>query len=407
LRGRAIRLAATGASMSESGGDTKPTTEPGRRRAIVLIPGMKREERFYRRDILISNLETVERHPLIRGEEVSAGGETGLRLTLAPLRGAGGDAVAAPLAAVDVFEAYWGDMIPEQGEQAPWSKLAQGLELVGYWVFSLRSWQAVASSTRNGSFMIAIGLIMGGLTLVAWYLMLAVLVGQAVAPGGVVPDDLKGIPLVSDLVSAFGLVTGWLAAHAWWAVLPFLLAMLQVDALVLLARFTKDYFENREDESGVGLRDRLRRRIVAALESVLVAGYDEVVVVAHSFGTVIATDILADWPHEADLRRLSLVSLGSPIAVLRFRSSWLEGERRELLQPRRLAAWVDYFSPSDWLCGAVTGHRESYGEAMSRKLDFEAPWPQKLSGQTHLCYYRDPRVLEQLVAPLASQPVKI
>ena len=384
--------------MSDSSpGQPAPAMPAAKRRAIVLIPGMMREERFHRRDVLVSNLETVERHPLVRGGEVSAAGECGLRLTLAPLRGGGGPPA---LASLDVFEAYWADMIPEQAEQAPWTKLLQGLELVGYWVFSLGTWKAVATSLRRGSSLIAVGLLMGGLTLVAWYLMLAVLVGQAVAPGGQVPEELAGIPVISELVRAFGLATGWLAGNAWWAVLPFLLAMLKVDALVLLARVVKDYFENREDESGVGLRDRVRRRIAGTLESVLAADYDEVVVLAHSFGTVIATDILADWPHEADLKRLSLVSLGSPIAVLRYRSAWLESERQEVLQTRRLTTWVDFFSPSDWLCSAVTGHRESYGKGMSRRLVFEAPWPQKLSGQTHMLYYRDPRVLEQLAAPL-------
>ncbi len=383
--------------------DNSAGPAPVKRRAIVLIPGMQREERFHRRDILIANLETVERHPLRRGEEVSAGGEKGQRLTLAPLRGPSGAAEAPPFASLDVFEAYWADMIPEQVELPPWSKLMKGLELVGYWVFSLGSWRAVASSLRSGSSMIAIGLIMGGLTLLVWYIMLAVLIGQTVAPGGEVPEQLQGIPLISDMVAVFGEITGWLAANAWWAVLPFLLAMLQVDALVLLARFVKDYFENREDDSGVGLRDRLRRRICGTLDAVLDAGYDEVVLVAHSFGTVIATDILADWPHAADLKRLSLVSMGSPITVLRYRSAWLEGERREMLKPQRLATWVDYFSPSDWLCGAVTGHRECYGEGMSRRLEFEAPWPQKITGRTHLLYYRDPRVLEQLAGPLSVQ----
>jgi hypothetical protein len=380
-------------------GTSDPAAMP-RRRAIVLIPGMMREQRFHRRDLLVSNLETVERYPLTRGEEVLLGGECGLRLALAPLRGPAGSQPAA-LASVDVFEAYWADMIPEQAEQAPWTKLLQGLELVGYWVFSLGTWKAMAASLRRGSSLIAFGLLMGGLTLVAWYLLLAVLVGQAVAPDGVVPEELKGIPVVSDIVHAYGLATGWLAGNAWWAVLPFLLAMLQVDALVLLARFIKDYFENCEDENGVGLRDRVRRRIAGTLESVLAGDYDEVVVVAHSFGTVIATDILADWPHEADLKRLSLVSLGSPITVLRYRSNWLEQERREVLKSRRLAAWIDFFSSSDWLCGAFTGHRESYGEGMSRRLVFEAPWPQRLSGRTHMLYYRDPQVLEQLAAPLA------
>ncbi|WP_420349055.1 hypothetical protein [Pelagibius sp.] len=379
-------------------------TPEAKRRAIVLIPGMKREERFQRRDILANNLETVERFPVTRVGEIMVGGEAGLRFRVDPLRDdpllGDGDAPGGSTSqCVDVFEAYWADMIPEQTELPPWAKLYKGLELVGYWVFSLRTWQAVLSSLTKGSFLVAFGLLIGGATLVVWYLLLAVLVGQAVAPGGSVPQELN-LPVIGDAVGAFGSATGWLASHAWWAVLPFLLTMLQVDAIVLLARFIKDYFENREDEQGVGLRDRLRRRVGTTLEAVLKADYDEVVVMAHSFGTVVATDIFADWPHRADFKRLTYVSLGSPIGVLRFRSAWLEAERETLLNADRLVRWLDFFSPSDWLCGAVTGHRARYGEAMSRRLSFEAPWPQKLSGRTHLEYYRDPRVLESCVAPL-------
>lgn len=363
---------------------------------------MRREPRFSRRAVLVGNLENVERQPLARGSAVTVGGEGGECLIPKPLREGGGPPQPPPLASIDVFEAYWADMIPEQGEQPPWTKLRQGLDLVGYWVFSPGSWRAVGHAMRNGSLLIALGLIMGGLTLVAWYLMLAVLVGQTVAPGGTVPQELAAVPLVSDLVRLFGEGTGWIATHAWWAVLPFLLTMLQADALVLLARFTRDYFENRADESGIGLRDRLRRRVAGVLETVLEADYDEVVIVAHSFGTVIATDILADWPHEADLGRLSLVSLGSPITVLRHRSPWLENEHRALLQSRRPAVWLDFYSPNDWLCGAVPGHREAYGDGLSHRLRFEAPWPQKLSGRTHLLYYRDPHVLEQLATPLPA-----
>jgi len=383
--------------------DLSSNSAPQKRRAIILIPGMKREERFVRRDILINNLETVERHPLSRVGDVVVGGETGLRLAFDVLRGGEAESGSADgaLTNLDVFEAYWADMIPEQTELPPWSKLFNGLELVGYWVFSLRSWRAVISSFSNGSFAIALGLVMGGLTLVLWYLLLAVLVGQAVAPGGVIPEELD-IPVVGEAVGFFGRASGWLATHAWWAVLPFLLTLLQVDAIVLLARFIKDYFENQEDENGVGLRDRLRKRIATTLRTVMAEDYDEVVIVAHSFGTVIATDILADWPHRDDFKRLSLVSLGSPVTVLRYRSSWLEAERGEILKGDRLTSWVDFFAPSDWLCGAFTGHRARYGAAMSRSLSFEAPWPQRLSGRTHLLYYRDPQVLECLAAPRAS-----
>ena len=374
------------------------------RRAIILIPGLRREERFLRRDILVNNLETVERHPLRRVGDVVVDGEPGLRLAYEPLR-RGGDEDDPPRCGtshVDVFEAYWADMIPEQSDMSPWAKLLNGFELVGYWVFSLRSWRAVIGSLRSGSAMIGLGLISGALTLIAWYLLLVVLVGQAVAPGGVVPPALA-FPIIEDFVAAYGRAAGAVATHAWWAFVPFVLTIMQVDAIVLLARFIKDYFENKEDENGVGLRDRLRKRVTGSLRAVLAAGYDEVVVVAHSFGTVVVTDILADWPHRDDFDRLVLVSMGSPIAALRYRSTWLEGERARVLQRDGLTRWIDFFAPSDWLCGAYTGHQGRYGEAMSRRLSFEAPWPQKLAGLTHLSYYRDPQVLDCLVAPGPSK----
>jgi pimeloyl-ACP methyl ester carboxylesterase len=132
---------------------------------------------------------------------------------------------------------------------------------------------------------------------------------------------------------------------------------------------------------------------------VLETGYDEVFVVAHSFGSVLAIDLLADWPHRDDFARLRLVTLGSPIAVLGHRSRWLDAERRQLLQRPELDVWLDFHAPTDWLCTAVPGHADRYRE-LSREIDFEAPLRQMLTGQTHLLYYRSSEVLEALAAPL-------
>ena len=52
----------------------EPTPDEPMRRAIVLVPGIQRVERFVRRDRLVDNLATVERHPLAAGGEVVADG---------------------------------------------------------------------------------------------------------------------------------------------------------------------------------------------------------------------------------------------------------------------------------------------------------------------------------------------
>jgi hypothetical protein len=376
-----------------SGGATDGASD-GRRRAIVLIPGVRREERGFRRDTLINNLETVEAFPVRRAEVVELDGETGARMTALPLR----SGAQPPATDLDVFEAYWADMMPEQAELSPWQKLGHGLDLLAYWLFSWRAWRAFAVSRY-----ITFGLMAGGVLLVLWYVALALLVADTVTKDAALSANVRGSPVLGDLLAMFLAAADMVGHWYWWAAIAFVLSVVRVDALVQLAHFAKDYLENRPDETEVGLRGRMRNRVRATLENVLQAGYDEVVVVAHSFGSVIAVDVLADWPHRDDFARLRLITLGSPIAVLGYRSKWLDAERRQLLARPELQIWVDFHAPTDWLCTAVPGHAARYGE-LSRELDFEAPLRQMLTGQTHLLYYRDPIVLETLAAPSLAPP---
>jgi hypothetical protein len=62
----------------------------------------------------------------------------------------------------------------------------------------------------------------------------------------------------------------------------------------------------------------------------------------------------------------------------------------------RITRWADYYAPTDWLCAAVPGHEGVFKQNQSLELAFEAPLRQRLTGQTHLLYFRDPRVLTEL-----------
>lgn len=357
------------------------------KRAIILIPGLQKVERFDRRDVLLANLQLIESRPLEPGPDVAIDGETGKRLVPSPLRGADGTGPA-----IDVFEAYWADMAVATGELSPWARLWSGFDLLLYWVFSPRTWRAFGRSAT-----IALGLMAGGALLILWYVSLAILVAAALRADPAQTRAITDIPLLQALLDGFFAATGWIEATAPWAIVTLALAAFKADELAAMARFSQDYLENRRNADGTGLRDRVRRRVAATLERVLEEPYREIVVVGHSFGSVIAIDILAGWPHPQDWERLRLVTLGSPAAVLECRSPWLKSECERLLG-RRPEVWIDCYSPSDWLCTAVTGHADVY-PAQSHELVFEGPLLDRLTGRTHLYYYHDARVLEMLASP--------
>jgi len=361
-------------------------------RAVILIPGLEKVERFARRDLLVANLQLLETRPLEPGPGVLIDGEAGKRLTPSPLRG--GEATGP---AIDVFEAYWADMAAGPGELTPWARLWSGFDLLLYWVFSPRTWRAFGRSST-----IALGLMAGGALLVLWYLSLAILVAAALRADPTQTQAIAGIPLLKALLDGFFAATGWIEATAPWAIITLALAAFKADELAAMAQFSKDYLENRRHDAVMGLRDRVRHRVAATVERVLAEPYGEIVLVGHSFGSVIAIDLLAGWPHPGDWPRLRLVTLGSPEAVLECRSHWLAAECRRLLE-RQPAAWVDCFSPSDWLCAAVTGHRQVYPES-SRQLVFEGPRLDRLTGRTHMYYYYDARVLEILADARSLAP---
>lgn len=362
------------------------TSEP-MRRAIVLVPGMQRVERFVRRDRLADNLATVERHPLAVVGTVELAGEIGRRLQPGRLRG-----VEARPVETDVFEAYWGDMVEDPAETGPWGKLRSGFELVAFWVFSPGTWRAFALSRY-----VTIGLLFSGALLILWYVSIALLVASTL--GGMERPEAFNLPVLDRLYDGFLWLAAGIENFAYWALLAFILSAVNADGLAQVGRFTKDYLENRPDEDEVGLRDRLRCRVRATLDAVLAEPYDEVVVAAHSLGSVIALDTLADWPHDADWPRLRLVTLGSPVAVLACRSSWLARERRKLLD-RPPVTWLDFHSNADWLCTSITaGISGSPAAVRSCELPFDAGLLGRLNGSSHQAYYRDQKVLETLATP--------
>lgn len=176
-----------------------------RRRAIVLIPGFRREERFFRRDVLVRNLTVAETVPLERGERIEVAGDPGQRLNAKGLRGRprGPD--------LDVFEAYWADMAQEDAELGPWRKFGNGFELLAYWLLSWRTWGALAVSRY-----ITLGLMLSGLIVVFWYVALVLLVADTVRKDPALSQNIVGLPVLGGLLEVFYGAADAIGQWYWW-----------------------------------------------------------------------------------------------------------------------------------------------------------------------------------------------
>lgn len=352
-------------------------------RAVVLVPGFQRAERFHRRDALVRGLCAIEGPRLRAGDEVTVGGDVGIRLE---------SQSGADPQEVHVFEAYWADMFTEVATPSPWSRLVQGLGLIVYWM-NFRMVRALRIS-RYMTF----GLVGGGLVLVLWYVSTFVLAAQAIGADKTLSPDGTPKWLLDAIVAAGSWIGGWQL----WATVTVLLPFLRADDVARLAAFARRYLENRTGEAESGLRVRVRQRVEASIERILDHGYSEVVVVAHSFGTIVATDLFADREPRPGDPRILLVTWGSPAAVMQCRSKWLRREIQTFAESRTVSRWEDMSSASDWLCAAHPARKASKVAGKGHKLDFEAGWLQRLTGQTHLEYYAHPAALLPLVQPVGA-----
>ena len=362
-------------------------------RAIVLVPGFSREERFLRRDILVRNLLTVEGSSLQLGSPVEIDGERGQGLRRRALPPDSADDMV-------VFEAHWADMANATEDTGPWRKLWQGFELVQYWVLSRAMWGALGEARFA-----TLGLMASGLLLVLWYLSMALLVASALASDPALTEQALQLPIVGSLLAGSLEAARIIGSWKFWALVAFVLGLVDVDALVAKAAFVKAYFENSADETEVGLRDRVRLRVQVTVSTILDHGYEEVLIVGHGFGAAIAVDVLSGMRRREDWQRLTLVTLGAPLGILRRRSKWLAGELDRLMRSQTLRRWVDFHSEQDWLSLPVPGHDEHFEMGASRRVEFEAPLGDRLTTRTHGAYFRYQPILELLAGPMPVDPV--
>ena len=355
--------------------------------ALILIPGLDPAQQDHYRDVLVRNLVTVEE--AVRVLERGDAGVPGERVVSLHVDGLHVEEGSEQATTLHVYEAWWGDLVERPEQHTPARAILEGFQLLAYWLHpSLRP-------AFTQSRFLALSLVLSSLLLLLWYV--GILTAGLAAIGA---DGSLGA--LSEHARAFADTVG---GHAIWVALAGVLALLPVNALVAIAGFTRRYLTNMSRADETGIRDAIRARVQRVLRQTDAQGYDRTVIVAHSFGTVIAADLIAELsPHEG--RQLQVITLGSPARVLAYRSRWMSKTLERAIASPVVTAWHDYYSEQDWMCSAMLEADRPNPLRQSHRLEREAPLADRLTGVTHKAYFRDREVLGGILAVFdkASSP---
>ncbi|MAM12673.1 hypothetical protein [uncultured Tistrella sp.] len=364
--------------------------------ALILVPGYYRKPKNTLRDVLVANLTLSETMPMTE----TASDTDKATLTVTP-----SDTTGLP-ETLDVFEASWSDLIPTPAEERPIGRLFQGLSLLIYWLGYPRMWLAIF----RYSFYIAVGYLASAAMLVLWLISLIAIVAQATGADttttAVTADGSDAMVWLGQHVQT---AAAWLVAKlppTWAATLTILIPLLPVMTVADLAAFTRAYLRDAAADGITGLRARLRMRVQTSLANALAAGsYDRVIVVGHSFGSLIVADLIAGWYRAADLEKISVVTIGSPGAVLAFRSDWLDQEIAAAVERRPGHGWTDIHADRDLLSAGlvpVDSPAVEAGDIARFVVDLPGGLMDRIDGTIHFTYFRDERVLRTMLGQGAA-----
>ncbi len=99
----------------------------------------------------------------------------------------------------------------------------------------------------------------------------------------------------------------------------------------------------------------IRERIKKTLKDILVARRDdEIFLVSHSMGTIVAYDVLREIGRSQDLKGLTVehfVTMGSPLGLTPVKGNIIESHNRKLRTPSCITrSWLNFSDPEDFVC---------------------------------------------------------
>ncbi len=434
-----------------------------KKRAIILVPGFSKRVKYAAREQLIEALDhhTDGYQLTVSGSAAADANEmVNIKVT------SRSDTYEAD---IDVYEAYWGDLIPDWSLESPWQRFKRGLTLILYWATGGLI-HAVLDRRQMPSRTI-FGLIGFAFMLLLWYLtVINVLALAILGQDNTVPEWLQTAlnwapseyaqarlaltgaetalaeagdtataamkEAVSDAAATletFGFfapighaILSFFAGLKDYSIYIFVIGLFglgRLEGAANISSFLRVYL--RDDaigENKIGVRAHTRRRVIDVLNKVYdpQRAYDEVHVVAHSLGGVIAVDALAECGR--DLKRTTLHTWGAMLGLLSQQDEIIEMEIAKVYQSDvKMNNWLDFVFTADLLGSPRPQPRVFENGQLERNADGKLtkrlhdqifpptsspPMPKRHFWDTtvHASYYRCETVMLALVGPEEALP---
>ncbi len=393
------------------------------KRAIILVPGFAKREQLSARDQLVASLD-----------HYSEGYETVVHEGAGVISGFNAATVQAKARKSDyavelhVYEAYWGDLVPDWSQEMPVSRFLRGTKLIVYWAFG-GLWKSLLR--RELPSRTAISLIIASLILLFWYFTVISLVFAAVSENAsaIPPFVLDFLNWCKTVLESMGLdPIAWamrFQTFLTWTPILFIIGFLTVgrmESLANAADYLKGYLRDDPFDGGlIGPQAKSRKRVVDALDYVYdcvdqdgTSTYDQVYVVAHSLGGSIAVDALSEYGTR--LKTTTLFTWGSAMGALVQQEPLVEQEIAKFYcSEPRIKNWVDVVLNSDMLASRVPIPKKPDERNRLKPCTpifpdpVVPPFPQGFGfrfGEIHNSYYRSEIAIQMLIAPSEELPVR-
>jgi hypothetical protein len=173
---------------------------------------------------------------------------------------------------------------------------------------------------------------------------------------------------------------------------------LSINLVTDFAEFLSNYLKNESMKGRPPLRALLRNRVKQAVDNVLSANsYDRYTILSHSVAGLIATDFLGDYRDQQD-RQFRFITWGSALETSVTSADWMQSEIKKCLDNPHVERWDDFYSDQDWFCSPVpVTSDQTQTKLTSKPVSFRVSLLKQLSGESHMEYFFDPKVLRHLV----------
>ena len=334
---------------------------------LLLVPGAARVAQGWQRERLVQGLTSAaEGVDVVRVEDPDSPSH-GIRVKVTK---------GTNERLIDVVEAYWNDLLPSLAQAGAREKFLRGTSLIVYWALSVGVWRGALQRKY-----LTLGLVTSAIALVAWYYGTVALFLEAIRNSETAPAVFR------DTATSVGQVLDIIAGWEVWVVATAIMGLIPVNLLVDIMDFSKRFLsDERVGDSGLGLRVQVRKRVREQTKAALaVANYQKLTVVGHSFGCLVALDLIADLQLPPGLE-VRLVTVGSSIELLGRKAGWLADEIDKCAKRPELQAWVDVVSESDFFASG-TPQPSGSGKFERRSVPVRGTFIDAVMSRTHGMYF--------------------